>query len=151
MNWVMGKALAEDVPIEARMVTKAIERAQNTVEARNGEIRKDVLKYDEVMNEQRKVIYARRMQILEGEDLRQRTVEVLASALESIVRDNCPNDFVEDWDVDGLLTETWQRSTPRRTAGEVGPADPAAGGAGRRPRAARAPAQDSGTSAPRRA
>jgi preprotein translocase subunit SecA len=58
MNWVMGKALPDDVPIEAKMVTKAIERAQNTVEQRNAEIRKNVLKYDEVMNEQRKVIYA---------------------------------------------------------------------------------------------
>src|SRR5918992_1359189 len=70
MSWVMGKALPDDVPIEARMVTRAIERAQGTVEARNAEIRKNVLKYDEVMNEQRKVIYARRDQILEGADLR---------------------------------------------------------------------------------
>ena len=77
MNWVMGRALPDDVPIDSKMVSKAIERAQNTVEARNAEIRKDVLKYDEVMNEQRKVIYARRMQILEGEDLRARTIEVL--------------------------------------------------------------------------
>ena len=66
MQWVMGRALPEDVPIDSKMVSKAIERAQNTVEARNAEIRKDVLKYDEVMNEQRKVIYARREQILVG-------------------------------------------------------------------------------------
>ena len=59
------------------MVTKAIERAQNTVEARNAEIRKDVLKYDEVMNEQRKVIYARRLQIIDGEDLREHTEDLL--------------------------------------------------------------------------
>ena len=72
MQWVMGKALPDDVPIEAKMVTKAIERAQNTVEQRNGEIRKNVLKYDEVMNEQRKVIYRRRDQILDGADLRSR-------------------------------------------------------------------------------
>ncbi|MGH9120790.1 MAG: preprotein translocase subunit SecA, partial [Acidimicrobiales bacterium] len=58
MQWVMSRALPEDVPIDSKMVSKAIERAQNTVEARNAEIRKDVLKYDEVMNEQRKVIYA---------------------------------------------------------------------------------------------
>jgi preprotein translocase subunit SecA len=58
MKWVMGKAWPDDVPIEAKMVSKAIERAQNTVEQRNAEIRKNVLKYDEVMNEQRKVIYA---------------------------------------------------------------------------------------------
>ena len=61
MNWVMDKTLPEDVPIEAGMVTKAIERAQNTVEQRNAETRKNVLKYDEVMNEQRKVIYKRRV------------------------------------------------------------------------------------------
>jgi preprotein translocase subunit SecA len=105
MNWVMGRALPEDVPIEAKMVTKAIERAQNTVEARNAEIRKDVLKYDEVMNEQRKVIYARRRQILEEEDLRARTLEVLSSALETIVNDHCPGAFVEEWDLEGLVRE----------------------------------------------
>ncbi|MDP9074991.1 MAG: SEC-C metal-binding domain-containing protein [Actinomycetota bacterium] len=105
MNWVMGRALPDDVPIEAKMVTKAIERAQNTVEGRNAEIRKDVLKYDEVMNEQRKVIYARRRQILDGEDLRARTLEVLSSALDAIVNANCLTDFNEDWDLEGLLRE----------------------------------------------
>jgi len=107
MQWVMSRALPEDVPIDSKMVTRAIERAQNTVEARNAEIRKDVLKYDEVMNEQRKVIYARRRQILEGEDLRARTIDVLGSAIDSIVTANCPsNDDPEDWNLDGLLTET---------------------------------------------
>jgi preprotein translocase subunit SecA len=105
MNWVMGKALPEDVPIEARMVTKAIERAQNTVEQRNAEIRKDVLKYDEVMNEQRKVIYARRLQILGGEDLRPRTLEVIGSAVEGLVSSYASSDFEEEWDLEGLLTE----------------------------------------------
>src|SRR4051812_1219082 len=106
MSWVMGKALPDDVPIEARMVTKAIERAQNTVEQRNAETRKDVLKYDEVMNEQRKVIYARRMQVLDGEDLRDRTLETLASALEGVVRSFCANDYPEDWYTEGLIRET---------------------------------------------
>ena len=50
LSWVMGRALPDDEAIEAKMVTKAIERAQSTVEQRNGEIRKNVLKYDEVMN-----------------------------------------------------------------------------------------------------
>ncbi len=72
LSWVMGRALPDDEAIEAKMVTKAIERAQNTVEQRNAEIRKNVLKYDEVMNEQRKVIYLRRDQILEGMDLQPR-------------------------------------------------------------------------------
>jgi preprotein translocase subunit SecA len=71
LSWVMGRALPEDEAIEAKMVTKAIERAQTTVEQRNGEIRKNVLKYDEVMNQQRKIIYQRRDQILEGLDLKE--------------------------------------------------------------------------------
>ena len=106
MQWVMGRALPDDIPIDSKMVSKAIERAQNTVEARNAEIRKDVLKYDEVMNEQRKVIYARRRQILDGEDLRARTIEVLCSAIDSIVTANCAgSDYREDWNLDGLITE----------------------------------------------
>ena len=109
MQWVMGRALPDDIPIDSKMVTRAIERAQNTVEARNAEIRKDVLKYDEVMNEQRKVIYARRAQILEGEDLRSRTIEVLCSAIDSIVTANCsPTIDEEDWNFDALLTEMRQ-------------------------------------------
>ena len=104
MQWAMGR-FPEDIPIENRMVTRAIERAQHNVEARNAEIRKDTLKYDEVMNEQRKVIYARRIQVMEGEDLRQRTVDIVTSALDSIIRANCPSEFHEEWDLDGLLTE----------------------------------------------
>jgi preprotein translocase subunit SecA len=61
------------------------------------------------MNEQRKVIYARRMQILEGEDLRTRTIEVLSSAVDSSVTANCAgSDYEEDWNLDGLLTEVRQ-------------------------------------------
>jgi preprotein translocase subunit SecA len=105
MNWVMSRALPDDVPIDSKMVSKSIERAQNTVEARNAEIRKDVLKYDEVMNEQRKVIYARRMQLLAGEDLRARTVDVLSSALDSIVSAHTSAEDREDWNLEGLVTE----------------------------------------------
>jgi preprotein translocase subunit SecA len=104
MQWAMGR-FPEDVPIENRMVTKAIERAQHNVEIRNAEIRKDTLKYDEVMNEQRKVIYARRIQIMEGEDLRQRTIDIATSAVDSIIRAHCPSDFPEEWDLDGVLSE----------------------------------------------
>jgi len=103
MNWVMGKALPDDVPIEAKMVSRAIEKAQGTVEARNGEIRKDVLKYDEVMNQQRKVIYRRRQDILDGADLREEAMAQLTSALGRVVSVHCPNDFAEDWDLPGLL------------------------------------------------
>jgi len=105
MNWVMDRALPDDVPIEAKMVTKAIERAQNTVEARNAETRKNVLKYDEVMNEQRKVIYRRRDQILDGADLRDEALEYLDDAVRGSVDTYCVSDIVEEWDLDGLHTE----------------------------------------------
>ncbi|GAC1598751.1 MAG: preprotein translocase subunit SecA [Acidimicrobiales bacterium] len=105
MSWVMGRALPDDVPIEAKMVTKAIERAQNTVEQRNAEIRKDVLKYDEVMNEQRKVVYARRMQIIDGIDMREQTIELLDAALQGVVDSACPTDEPEDWDLEMLVAE----------------------------------------------
>jgi preprotein translocase subunit SecA len=105
MNWVMSRAMPEDEAIEAKMVTKAIERAQNTVEQRNAEIRKNVLKYDEVMNEQRKVIYKRREQILIGADLRDEAMEYLAEAIDGVIGTFCVSDFNEEWDVDGLLPD----------------------------------------------
>jgi len=105
MDWVMGKALPDDVPIDSKMVTKAVERAQTTVEQKNAEARKNVLKYDEVMNEQRKVIYARRNQILDGEDLRDDTLERLAEAVDSTIGQYCVSDVVGEWDAEGLLNE----------------------------------------------
>ena len=103
VNWVMDRTLPDDVPLEAKMVTKAIERAQNTVEQKNAEVRKNVLKYDEVMNEQRKVIYARREQILGGDDLRSESLGYLADAAEAAVLDHCSGDVADEWDTDGLL------------------------------------------------
>jgi preprotein translocase subunit SecA len=102
MNWVMGKAFPDDVPLEAKMVTRAIERAQRTVEDRNFEIRKDVLKYDEVMNEQRKVIYRRRQQILDGGELRDEALEAITATAERTVLANCHTEFPEEWDLDEL-------------------------------------------------
>jgi preprotein translocase subunit SecA len=105
LAWVMGRALPDDEAIEAKMVTKAIERAQSTVEQRNGEIRKNVLKYDEVMNEQRKVIYQRRDQILEGADLKVAAMEYLADAVDSLIDTHCASAADDEWDLDGLSTE----------------------------------------------
>ena len=101
VNWVMGKTLPDDVPLEAKMVSKAIERAQTTVEQRNGEIRKNVLKYDEVMNEQRKVIYALRDQVLDRADLRERIVdEALPDTVSTLVETHCVSEYNEEWDVE---------------------------------------------------
>ena len=105
LSWVMGRALPDDEAIEAKMVTKAIERAQTTVEQRNGEIRKNVLKYDEVMNEQRKVIYQRRDQILEGLDLRSAAMEYLSEAVDGLIETYCVTEADDEWDLEGLVRE----------------------------------------------
>ena len=105
LSWVMGRALPDDEAIEAKMVTKAIERAQTTVEQRNGEIRKNVLKYDEVMNEQRKVIYQRRDQILEGLDLRAAAMEYLSEAVDTLIETYCVTEADDEWDLEGLVRE----------------------------------------------
>ncbi len=104
LQWAMGR-FEDDEAIEAKMVTKAIERAQTTVETKNAEIRKNVLKYDEVMNEQRKVIYMRRDQILEGEDLKSAGMEYLADAVDALIENHCQSVATDEWDVDGLAKE----------------------------------------------
>ena len=121
LSYVMNKALPDDEAIEAKMVTKAIERAQTTVETRNAEIRKNVLKYDEVMNEQRKVIYARRDQILEGADLKSAAMEYLSEAVHALLETHCASAADDEWDLDGLAKELqtfWptddRRGAPRR-------------------------------------
>ncbi len=105
LSWVMGRALPDDEAIEAKMVTKAIERAQTTVEQRNAEIRKNVLKYDEVMNEQRKVIYQRRDQILDGADLRTAAMDYLAEAVDDLIATHCVSEATDEWDAEGLVNE----------------------------------------------
>ncbi|MCU1467389.1 MAG: preprotein translocase, SecA subunit [Actinomycetia bacterium] len=103
MSRVMNASFPDDMPLESKMVSKAVERAQGTVEDRNFEIRKNVLKYDEVMNEQRKVIYRRRQQILDGEPLGEEAVLAIESAISRLVEQYCLGEYFEDWDVPGLL------------------------------------------------
>ena len=102
---VMDRTLPEDVPIESKMVTKAIERAQTTVEQKNAEARKNVLKYDEVMNEQSKVIYRRRNEILNGADLRGSVLEAVDAVVDEMLETFCAEEMPEDWDLTGLLNE----------------------------------------------
>jgi preprotein translocase subunit SecA len=105
MNWVMDRALPEEVPIESKMVTRSVERAQNTVEQRNGETRKNVLKYDEVYNQQRKIVYGRRMQILEQGDLREDTIAAFDDVANYLVTMHCEQELDDTWDLEGLATE----------------------------------------------
>jgi preprotein translocase subunit SecA len=115
----MGKAFPDDVPLEAKMVTRAIERAQRTVEDRNFEIRKDVLKYDEVMNEQRKVIYRRRQQILDGNELRDEALDAITATVERTVIASCPTEFPEEWDLEELDREVHAVFPTRVTAEDL--------------------------------
>jgi preprotein translocase subunit SecA len=93
----------EDVPIEHRMVSKAIESAQKQVEAQNFEVRKNLLKYDDVMNKQREVVYDERSGLIEGEDFSglasQWIEETVEAALTTFTN---PQTFPEDWDLGGL-------------------------------------------------
>ena len=104
MRGVMDRALPEDVPIESKMVSKAIERAQTTVEQKNAEARKNILKYDEVMNEQRKVIYQKRDRILNGANLREEVIEEIELAAEREVFTHCESEHPEEWDTASLRT-----------------------------------------------
>lgn len=94
----------DDVPIEHKMVTRAIRSAQTQVEQQNFEIRKNVLKYDEVMNEQRKVIYAERHRVLDGEDLREQVEHMITSVVGAYVDGATSDGYAEDWDLDQLWT-----------------------------------------------
>ena len=94
--------LPDDVPIEAKMVSRAIKSAQTQVEQQNFEVRKNVLKYDEVMNQQRKVIYAERKRILEGENLAEQAHDMLVDVITAYVNGATAEGYSEDWDLGQL-------------------------------------------------
>ncbi|MGH3665215.1 MAG: SEC-C metal-binding domain-containing protein, partial [Egibacteraceae bacterium] len=111
--------LPEDMPIEHRMVSNAVARAQTQVEARNFEIRKNVLKYDDVMNKQREVVYTQRSTVLEGLD--SKVAEYAEDFVEDTVRNLCAlyateGVFAEDWNLEELwvaLGEVYQVGVDR--------------------------------------
>ena len=89
-------------PIEAGMLSKQIEKAQKKVEEQNFLQRKSVLEYDDVMNEQRRVIYAYRNEVLEGKSIGEEARQEVANVLERTIEQYTPGDIMEDWDMDGL-------------------------------------------------
>jgi preprotein translocase subunit SecA len=96
--------IPDDVPLESKMVTRAIQSAQSQVEARNFEIRKNVLKYDDVLNRQREVIYSERRRVLEGEDLHEQVRHFVDDVVTGYITAATAEGFAEDWDLDQL----WQ-------------------------------------------
>lgn len=100
---VMSMAnVPDDVPIENKMVTRAIASAQSQVEQQNFETRKNVLKYDEVLNRQREVIYGERRRVLEGEDLQEQIRHFMDDTIDDYIRQETAEGFAEEWDLDRL-------------------------------------------------
>lgn len=104
ISGLMGKlGMEEDMPIENRMVTKAIENAQKRVEAHNFDIRKHLLEYDDVMNKQRTEIYSFRKEILQSESLKDRIFNMIEETVEELLFIYCPEEkHIEDWNTKGL-------------------------------------------------
>jgi preprotein translocase subunit SecA len=96
--------LPEDTPIESKMVSRSIRSAQTQIEQQNFEIRKNVLKYDEVLNKQRHVIYDERRRVLQGEDLHEELAHMVDDVVGAYVAGATGDSYVEDWDVDALWT-----------------------------------------------
>jgi preprotein translocase subunit SecA len=103
-RFLSAAGLPDNEPIESKMVSNAIRSAQTQVEAQNFEIRKNVLKYDDVMNRQREVIYGERRLVLEGEDISTQVQTFLADTLIAYVNAETAEGYGEDWDLDRL----WQ-------------------------------------------
>src|SRR5215208_3362431 len=98
----------EEEPLEAKMLSRTIENAQKKVEEQNFLIRKRVLEYDDVMNEQRRVVYKYRREILEGKDMSDSAREGVGEVVSSLVDDYTPGDVIEDWDLAELQTQVQQ-------------------------------------------
>jgi preprotein translocase subunit SecA len=103
-RFLAAAGLPEDEPIESKMVSNAIRSAQTQVEAQNFEIRKNVLKYDDVMNRQREVIYGERRLVLEGEDIGTQVGDFVSETISAYVRAATAEGFSEEWNLEELWT-----------------------------------------------
>jgi preprotein translocase subunit SecA len=103
---LMGRGnVPDDLAIENKIVGRAIRSAQSQVESRNAEIRKNVLKYDDVLNRQREAIYGDRRHILEGDDLADRASAFLQAVVDEVIDQHTGDGSPDDWDLDALWTE----------------------------------------------
>jgi preprotein translocase subunit SecA len=109
----------DDQPMESGLLSKQIENAQKKVEEQNFVARKNVLKYDDVLNTQREVIYRQRRQVLEGEDLSGEVKAWIRDVIERTVDQSAPDEFSEDWDLEGLCTAMQTVYNTDITAGEL--------------------------------
>ncbi len=110
-------------PIEAKMLSKQIEKAQRKVEEQNFLIRKRVLEYDDVMTQQREIIYRYRDEILEGRDMGAQAREEVAKLMHRLVSEYTASEYVEDWDLEGLVARAEEVFPVSMTAAQLGPAE----------------------------
>ena len=110
-RFLTAAGIPEDAPIESKMVSNAIRSAQTQVEAQNFEMRKNVLKYDDVMNRQRQVVYGERRMVLEGEDIKDQIATFVRDTLTAYVTSATSEGYGEDWDLD-LLWNALKRIYP---------------------------------------
>ena len=103
-RFLTAAGIPEDQPIESKMVSNAIRSAQTQVESQNFEMRKNVLKYDDVMNRQREVVYGERREVLEGADINEQVSEFIDDTISAYVNSATGEGFPEDWDLDTLWT-----------------------------------------------
>jgi preprotein translocase subunit SecA len=108
-------------PIEAGMLSKQIEKAQKKVEEQHFLMRKHTLEYDDVLNQQREVIYTYRDEILEGRDMSDAARDELTNLIDRLVEEYTAGDFVEDWDVEGLVRRVEEIFTPSADLEEIDP------------------------------
>jgi preprotein translocase subunit SecA len=102
LNMMERLGFEEDQPIESKMITKAIESAQKRVEGNNFDLRKVVLQYDDVMNQQRNIIYKQRRELLESENVKQIVVDMIKAVIENIVQAHTTADIPEEWDFEAI-------------------------------------------------
>ncbi|MDE3161223.1 MAG: preprotein translocase subunit SecA [Acidobacteriota bacterium] len=105
-NLMLRLGMEEDVPIESKLITRRIAKAQEAVEAQNFESRKHLLEYDDVNNKQRQAVYSMRRQLLEGIDQKERVMEMVQGIVEQSIDMRCPNDKHPDtWDLSALRND----------------------------------------------
>jgi preprotein translocase subunit SecA len=110
----------EDMPIEHKTIAKRIETAQRRVEARNFEIRKNVLEYDDVLNKQREIIYELRKQLLFGEDIHEKVLEMFGQVTDSLLETFANEKVIpEEWDLDGLVQAAYTSLIPHDSLTEA--------------------------------
>ena len=121
---LMDSSVPDDVAIESKLVSRAIASAQGQVEGRNAEQRKNVLKYDDVLNRQREAIYGDRRRILEGDDLHEKVQFFLEDTIDEVIDEATAEGTGDDWDFDPLWTKLKTlypvSFTPREVIDEAG-------------------------------